>query len=321
MRGIRRRETDMAYLLNGPVGRDCIRRGGNRPEDRDTARNAFQSVAPANGGTVGLREQDVGGLITAIETFQKRWWPGVRPDGVMEREGRTWRKVRALVGVGSPLAPSSSSNAPGGAKYFNPHKNHLFYQGGALWMDQKLNTSTVHTIWAKGCLLTCIACALSWKGVKIPPGEVARVKAERIRKGSSLGFYAESALTPSTLEAWMSLNGGQGYANRSSSDLDSGHISRMLNRKDVAFMGAHSPDRSDWLAMPGAVQMADWINQERILIVRRTLKPKHFLWITGHDGAGNFKVWDVGWPPENANHTAKVTADELDRVLHWAPRR
>lgn len=313
----------MACILNGPVGRNCLSRGGNRPQDRDTARTAFQSIALANGGSTGMREQDVGALIAAIETFQRRWWPGVTPDGVMEPEGRTWRKIRALLGAsaGSPAPSSSSSYGSGGAKYFNPDKRHLFFQGGAEWLKQTLNKSKTDTIHGKGCLLTCIACALSWKGVRIPATEVQRVHDLRKQKGyPTMGFYAANAMTPSTLEAWMSLNDGQGYANRNASDLDSGHISRMLNRKDIAFMGAHSPDRSDWLAMPNAGQMADWVDQERILIVRRSENKHHFLWVTGHDGAGTFKVWDVGWPADSDYHTATVRVEELDRVLRWGPR-
>lgn len=312
----------MAYILNGPVGRNCLSRGGNRPEDRDTARTAFQGIALTNGGSTGMEEQDVGALIVAIEKFQRRWWPGVRPDGVMEPEGRTWRKIRALLGVraGSP-APPAPSPSSGGAKSFAIDKRHKFFQGMPEWKGQRLNSSKTDTLHAKGCLLTCIASALSWKGVTIPPGEVTRVHDMRKRKGfTTMGVYAANAITPSTLEAWMSLNDGQGYANKNSTDLDSGHISRMLNRRDIAFMGAHSPDRSDWLALPSAGQMADWLEQEQILIVRRSANQHHFLWIIGHDGAGTFKVWDVGYPEGSPHHTATVQASDLDRVLRWARR-
>ena len=311
----------MAYQLNGPVGRNCISRGGNRPEDRDTARDAFQAIPASRGGSTGLPPQDVGALIAAIETFQRHWWPGTRPDGVMEPEGRTWRKARSLLGAsaGGPATPAPS--ASGGAKSLAIDKRHKFFQAMSEWKDQKLNASRTDTLHAKGCLLTCIASALSWKGVTIPAGEVKRVHDMRRQKGfPTTGVYAANAITPSTLDAWMSLNDGQGYANKNSTDLDSGYISRMLNRRDIAFMGAHSPGRSDWLAMPSAGQMADWLEQEQILIVRRTANQHHFLWITGHDGAGTFTVWDVGYPEGSPHHTATVQASDLDRVLRWARR-
>jgi len=167
-------------------------------------------------------------------------------------------------------------------------------------------------------LLTSIACGFAYKGVTIPVVDQAAVKQLLATKNST---YKEpvSELTPATLEAWMSLNNGQGYDSARSISLDAGKLTRITSRADMAFWGRHAGSRSDYLKLPSAEQLRRWLDAEHILVGRPTANEHHWLWLVGHDGGDNFKVWDVGYPAGNAYHTESVQPSEIDLLNHWGP--
>lgn len=295
------------HSISSSVGRNQASHGGNRPDDLASVTNALKSIPGNEGGAPELVADDEEALSRAIVAFQKRWWPHRIPDGVIQPKGETWTKIKYLLGETLP-------------KEFKLAPQHKLFQGDPRWQKQNLNNSkdALNNIWTKGCLLMSLSCALAWKEMQIPADEVPAVKKLLETKNKDYaGNFSE--INPATLDAWMTLNGSQGYERRDSVNLDGGRFAKILNQRGLIFYGKHTSDKTGYLKMPTRQQMERWVNDEWILIVRRAANQHHFLWVTGHDGTGTFSVWDVGYPAGNPNHAASVRVEDLDQVFRWGP--
>jgi hypothetical protein len=295
------------HSISSSVGRNQAAHGGNRPADLASIADALKSIPKNEGGAPELDAKDEEALSSAVVAFQKHWWPHVTPDGVIQPDGRTWTKIKDLLRETSP-------------KEFKLAPQHKLFQGDPRWQKQNLNNSNdaSNNIWTKGCLLTSLSCALAWKGLLIPADEVAAVK--KLLQTKNKGYTGScSEINPATVDAWMTLSESQGYERKDSVDLDGGHFAKILQQQGLIFYGKHTPDKTGYLKMPTRQQMERWVNEEWILIVRRAANQHHFLWVTGHDGAGNFSVWDVGYPAGNENHAALVRVEDLDQIFRWGP--
>ena len=307
--------------LSHPVGAGR-RPPGNADKDCDKVRDWLMSIPAGNGGTASIPASDGGSLARAIETFQRRHVPA-HVDGWIQPGGRTWGKIMEVLKLAVP--PVST----GGPKDFKPiPRETAFKQWDDIWIKQTLNAST-HTLWAKGCLLTATASALAYKGLRLPADRATRdaVRAVLARKiPATLAehdrLFGPDKITPASLEAWMSLNDGQGYDGAASADLKPSltHLLAPGNR-DVTFWGQHSGKVKDprfrYLDLPTPEQLRRWLNKGHILIAMPRFDDHHWLWITGHNGAEQFTVWDVGYSPGDDEFTKTITAADILVMDHW----
>lgn len=305
------------FEISASVGVGRKAKGGNRPKDCATVRTMLESIPPGRGGTARIAAADQGRLEEAIRTFQRR--QGLSdPDGWIARGGWTWGKLLEATNLATPPVATSR-----GKKFVLTYNETTFHQGAMPWRTQKLNASADVSIGAKGCLLTATASAFAWKGVRIPAASTKAV-GEVLNRPTKAPAYALplDRLTPSTLEAWMCLDGGQGYEHGTRLDLDAGALSRLdPTRKDILFWGQHSiaPGAGfGYLKLPTPEQLRRWLDGGHLLIARLYKNDHHWLWLTGHDGGETFDVWDVGYW-EGPHFTKTINAAEIELMNHYGP--
>jgi hypothetical protein len=308
-----------SITITAAVGANRGRSGGNKEGERIAVWAALKGIPPADGGTPGLVAWDEADLVPAIKTFQKRWWPGRIPDGYFSPNGDGIRKINAL--LGGALSGGGTAGA-GGAYQFRLTAPQKMMQGNDAWSQQKMsNSSDINDrIIVKGCLLTAMACAFNWKGIRIPAEDEAAVKAMVLKKNFTYPLRDYSALNPATLDAWMSLNNEQGYHPSRKMDADPGRLAKLIRRKELTFWGRHEPGAtSAWLQMPTTAEMAKWVREEWLLIIRRSAKTNHFLWVTGFDGNETFTLHDVGFGSANEKYCGAAKVEDFDRIFRWGP--
>ncbi len=172
-----------------------------------------------------------------------------------------------------------------------------YFQTDPRWDKINMNTSSgiEYTIGYKGCAISSVASAFASKNVRIINSAAVQQKIQdkqrlankrhkhRLRLGIDYG-----AITPLTLDAWMTLKGGQGYKTSHSVSIDWEGVANIS--PDITFVY----ETKQWdKRYPSPAQLRALLDQGFLIIAFHPTR--HFVLLTGYEGEITFKVWDVGY--------------------------
>jgi hypothetical protein len=309
------------YMLTGRVGRDCSNFNG----DVAKVRQWLGALSPGQGGgSVADGDISSGRAVVQFQRIQFPQWP--RWDGQIWSDGTTHRRLVSL--VTSPQDAEALQDVVTGFV-------DGFYQAEEPWGQMRLNNSSRLTLQQAGCLLSCLASALKWHNVRLPPDpairravqavldyQVAGDASRQIQPIPALRQIAlDGEMNPGLLNAWLTANHGQGFP-PGWLNLDLRRACDVINqtRRLFTYRGSY-----EGRTKPDARAVRTWLSGENILFAhldpaRNPDHHNHWVLLVGYDAAaGKFTCWDVGYHPQNRLHTAALAIDAIDKLYRIEP--
>ncbi len=256
----------------------------NRPRCVSTVRDLLNRVPVLVGGPLHkIPEGNMAALQEAINNFQQQHLGKVY--GYIKPTGRSMPLLNQFA---TPIPATVVLHLPGGEGYS---------QGDHRWYKINMNTtrSIEYTLWHRGCALTSVATAFAAKNVRIlNQHQVRSIIKQKQGKAQTQhrqpGYVVKDfgAITPLTLDAWMTANGGQGYTTSRAVDISWENVANVS--MDVSYLYK----TKQWDARyPSPAQLRLLLNQGLLIIAFHP--PHHFVLLTGYEGESRFLVWDVGY--------------------------
>lgn len=256
----------------------------NRPRCVSTVRDLLNRVPVLAGGPFQpIPEGDMAALQQAIGNFQAH-----HLGKVYGYIGPTGRSMPLLNRLALPIPAKVVLQLPGGEG---------FSQGDHRWYKINMNTtqSLEYTLWHRGCALSAVATAFAAKNVRIldqqPVRQVLAKKQQEAKRRHQQKDYVVrdfGAITPLTLDAWMTANNGQGYTTPRAADISWNRVANVS--PDVSYL--YQTKRWD-ARYPSPAQLRALLDRELLIIAFHP--PHHFVLLTGYKGETEFLVWDVGY--------------------------
>lgn len=256
----------------------------NRPRCVSTIRDLLNRVPPPAGGSTKLiAPGDMKALIEAINNFQQ-----VQLGRVYGYVGPTGRTLPKLNQLAWPIPRTTTLKLPSGKGY---------KQGDSRWKLINMNTtrSKEYTLWYRGCAMTSVATAFAAKNVRISDKDLVKTiiadkqansKSRHKQPDYKVSDYG--AITPLTLDAWMTANGGQGYTTAKAVDISWKKVANISPKITYRYKTKQWDKR-----YPSPAQLRALLDQGLLIIAYRP--PHHFVLLTGYEGETTFLVWDVGY--------------------------